>query len=140
MDISILAGDASSLGKTLFSLRPPNLHLLFLTSTAQLLGLERALGLELRPTMFRNVSFSHLVCLSVRSTAFRSDFNKFWNDYRIEPRKQLTNPVIKILYVGRMFDVLKKFSHFGTDLGNFKSRPVEGAAPIRRRYGRGEGG
>jgi hypothetical protein len=56
---AIASLDASSLSEVLLSLLFPDLDLLFLATTAQLVGLELVLGLELRSPMFWDVAISH---------------------------------------------------------------------------------
>lgn len=58
-DLAIAGLDASPLGQVFVSLLLPDLDLLLLAAAAELVGLERALGLELRATVLGDVSLSH---------------------------------------------------------------------------------
>ena len=56
---AIPTSDASPLGQVLLPLGFSNFHLLLLATTAELIGLELAFGLELVAAMFGDVAFSH---------------------------------------------------------------------------------
>jgi hypothetical protein len=58
-DIAISGCDASSLGKVLFSLGLPDLDLLLLATTTELVRLEGIFGLELSAAVLGNVSLGH---------------------------------------------------------------------------------
>lgn len=58
-ELALAACDSSSLGKVLLALLLPDLDLLFLTTAAELVGLECVLGLERGPAVLRNVSVRH---------------------------------------------------------------------------------
>ena len=57
---SISIGNTPPLRKILFPLRLADLHLLLLTTTAQLVRLELTLGLELGAAVLWDVAFGHL--------------------------------------------------------------------------------
>jgi hypothetical protein len=58
-DATIPCLNTTSLGQVVLTLLLPNLDLLFLTATAELIGLELASGLELRPAVFGDIAFRH---------------------------------------------------------------------------------
>jgi hypothetical protein len=55
----IAAGDSAALGEVFLALSLADFHLLFLSTTAEFIGLEDALGLEGIATMLGDVSLSH---------------------------------------------------------------------------------
>lgn len=58
-DSTIPGLNATSLGQVLFTFLLPNLNLLFFTAAAKLIRAELVPGLELRPTVFGDITFRH---------------------------------------------------------------------------------
>ena len=64
-ELSASRTDTSSLRQILLPLRTSDLDLLLLTTTAELVGLESPLSLEVGPTVSRDVAFRHVEILLI---------------------------------------------------------------------------